>query len=166
MTAFMKKFMVGASDKMLLISIFIIGISGNIASDAAAVIVPSIAGAIFYATKRNPLVGIAAGYEAACAGFSANLLIAGTDALLAGITEEAAKTIDPSMVINPTVNYYFMVASTFILTIAGVWVTKKYVTPLAGPYTPIGEIKEDQNLEVTRAEKTGLSKAGIATLIY
>ncbi|WP_207652654.1 AbgT family transporter, partial [Anaerovirgula multivorans] len=55
MTAFMKKFMVGASDKMLLISIFIIGISGNIASDAAAVIVPSIAGAIFYATKRNPL---------------------------------------------------------------------------------------------------------------
>lgn len=166
MTAFMKKFMVGASDRMLLVSIFLIGICGNLASDAAAVIIPSIAGAIFYATKRNPLVGIAAGYAAACAGFSANLLIAGTDALLAGITEEAAKIIHPDIAVNPTVNYYFMIASTFLLTITGVWVTKKYVAPLAGPYTPRGEIEEDQSLEVTRAEKTGLRRAGIATLIY
>lgn len=166
MTAFMKKFMVGASDRMLLISIFLVGICGNIASDAAAVIVPSIAGAIFYATKRNPLVGIAAGYAAACAGFSANLLIAGTDALLAGITEEAAKIIDPNITVNPTVNYYFMVASTLILTFAGVWVTNKYVIPLAGDYISKGTIKEDQNLEITKAEKTGLRKAGIATLVY
>ncbi|AOT68970.1 AbgT family transporter [Geosporobacter ferrireducens] len=166
MTAFMKKFMVGASDRMLLISIFLVGICGNIASDAAAVIVPSIAGAIFYATKRNPLVGIAAGYAAACAGFSANLLIAGTDALLAGITEEAAKIIDPNITVNPTVNYYFMVASTLILTFAGVWVTNKYVIPLAGDYISKGTIKEDQNLEITKAEKTGLRKAGIVTLVY
>lgn len=166
LNTFMKKFMLGASDRNLLIVIFLIGICGNIASDAAAVIIPSIAGAIFYSTKRNPLVGIAAGYAAACAGFSANLLIAGTDALLAGITQEVATGIQADILVNPTVNYYFMIASTFVLTVVGVWITIKYIEPLAGTYSGFGSITEDQSLEITEQEHKGLKNAGIATLIY
>jgi aminobenzoyl-glutamate transport protein len=166
LNTFMKKFMLGANDRTLLIVIFLIGICGNIASDAAAVVIPSIAGAIFYSTKRNPLVGIAAGYAAACAGFSANLLIAGTDALLAGITQEVASGIQPGILVNPTVNYYFMIVSTFLLTIVGVWITIRYIEPLAGTYTGFGSIEDDQSLEITEKENKALKKAGIATLIY
>ncbi|RCW49914.1 MULTISPECIES: AbgT family transporter [unclassified Halanaerobium] len=166
MSAFMKKFMLGAPEKLLLGAIFLIGICGNIASDAAVIIVPPLAGAIFYGTKRNPLVGIAAGYAAASAGFTANLLIAGTDALLAGITEEAAQSMQAGITISPAVNYYFMVVSTFVLTVVGAWVTQKFVEPQAGEYVAEQEIEDDGDLSVSDQQSKGLKNAGIVTVLY
>ncbi len=167
MSAFMKKFMLGAPERLLLMAVFLIGICGNIASDASIIIVPPLAGALFYGTGRNPLVGVAAGYAAACSGFTANLLIAGTDALLAGITEEAAKAMQPGIAVSPTVNYYFMFVSTLVLTVVGTWVTKKIVEPQAGEYVPKREIETDEReFEVTAVETRGLKNAGIVTLIY
>ncbi|SDY97196.1 AbgT family transporter [Tindallia californiensis] len=167
MSAFMKKVMLGAPEKLLLLSVFFIGIVGNIASDAAIIIVPPLAGALFYGTKRNPLVGIAAGYAAACAGFTANIFIAGTDALLAGITEEAAQTIQPGIEVSPAVNYYFMIASTFVLTVVGAYITKRFVEPQAGEYIPEEdfELAEDE-FKVSAIETKGLLRSGIASLIY
>jgi aminobenzoyl-glutamate transport protein len=167
MSAFMRKFILGAPERLLLMAVFLIGICGNLASDAAIIIVPPLAGAIFYGAKKNPLVGVAAGYAAACAGFTANLLIAGTDALLAGITEEAAKIIDPSITVSPTVNYYFMFISTLVLTVVGAWITTKFVEKQAGEYKPQGEISlDDVEFEVSEEESKGLKSAGIVTLIY
>lgn len=71
----------------------IIGINGNIASDAAIVIIPVIFAIIFLSIGRNPLAGLALGYAATTAGFSANFFIAGTDALLSGITNDASKIV-------------------------------------------------------------------------
>lgn len=167
MSAFMRKFILGAPEKLLIMAIFLVGICGNIASDAAVIIVPPLAGAIFYGAKKNPLVGVAAGYAAACAGFTANLVIAGTDALLAGITEEAAHIIDPNVMVSPLVNYYFMFASTIVLTIVGTWITKRYVEKQAGEYVPEGGLEANTDeYELTDNENKGLRSAGFATLIY
>jgi len=165
MSAFMKKFILGAPQKLLVAAIFLIGICGNIASDAAAIIIPPLDGAILYGAKKNPLVGIAAGYAAACSGFTANLIIAGTDALLAGITEEAARIIDPNVGVSPTVNYFFMFVSTILLTITGVWMTG-IIEKQVGEYKPKGEIILDNEFEVSEIETAGLKSAGKATLIY
>ena len=167
MSAFMKKFILGAPQKLLVASVFLIGICGNLASDAAIIIVPPLAGAIFYGAKKNPLVGIAAGYAAACAGFSANLVIAGTDALLAGITEETAKIIDPAITVSPVVNYYFMVVSTLLLTVVGVWMTSK-IEKQVGPYQATGTLEavSDDEFKVSKEEIKGLKLAGIVTVIY
>ncbi|WP_432402924.1 AbgT family transporter [Wukongibacter sp. M2B1] len=167
MSAFMRKFILGAPEKLLIMAIFLIGICGNIASDAAVIIVPPLAGAIFYGAKKNPIVGVAAGYAAACAGFTANLVIAGTDALLAGITEEASHIIDPSISVSPLVNYYFMFVSTILLTIVGTWITKRYVEKQAGEYIHEGEIEVGiDEYELSDNENKGLRSAGLATLIY
>ncbi len=167
MSAFMRKFILGAPEKLLIMAIFLIGICGNIASDAAVIIVPPLAGAIFYGAKKNPIVGVAAGYAAACAGFTANLLIAGTDALLAGITEEASHIIDPSITVSPLVNYYFMFVSTILLTVVGTWITKRYVEKQAGEYIPEDGIEiNTEKYELSDKEVKGLRSAGIATLIY
>lgn len=167
MSAFMKKVMLGAPEKLLLMSVFFIGIIGNIASDAAIIIVPPLAGALFYGTKRNPLVGVAAGYAAACAGFTANIVIAGTDALLAGITQEAAQSIQPGIEISPAVNYYFMIVSTVVLTVVGAYVTKKFVEPQAGEYIPKeGFAINEEEFTVSEIESKGVIRAGIASLIY
>ncbi|SKC45617.1 AbgT family transporter [Maledivibacter halophilus] len=167
MSAFMRKFILGAPEKLLIMSIFLIGICGNIASDASIIIVPPLAGAIFYGAKKNPIVGVAAGYAAACAGFTANLLIAGTDALLAGITEEAAHIIDPSITVSPLVNYYFMFVSTILLSIVGTWITKRYVEKQAGEYIADENIQTDINeYQLSESESKGLRRAGLITLIY
>ncbi len=167
MSAFMKKVMLGAPEKLLLMSVFFIGIIGNIASDAAIIIVPPLAGALFYGTKRNPLVGIAAGYAAACAGFTANIVIAGTDALLAGITQEAAQTVQAGIEVSPAVNYYFMIVSTFVLTVVGAYVTKKFVEPQAGEYIPEeGFTMDEDEFTVSDLESKGVIRAGLASLIY
>lgn len=166
MNTIMKRFIMGAPKQLLVWIIFIVGICGNIASDAAVIIIPPLAGAIFYAAKRNPLVGIAIGYSATCAGFTANLLIVGTDALLAGITQESAKIVDAASVVSPAVNYWFMIVSTVLLTIAGVWTTV-FVEKKMGPYTPkAGFAVQEMTVEVTEVEKKGLRNVGIATLIY
>jgi aminobenzoyl-glutamate transport protein len=46
-------------------------------------------------------------------GYSANLLLGTVDPLLAGITQEAARLIDPDYFVHPAVNWYFMIVSTF-----------------------------------------------------
>lgn len=167
MSAFMRKFILGASEKLLIMAIFLIGICGNIASDAAVIIVPPLAGAIFYSVKKNPLVGIAAGYAAACAGFTANLIVAGTDALLAGITEEAAHIVDETITVSPLVNYYFMFVSTLVLTVVGAWITTKYVAKQAGPYTVKDKtIKLEENYNMMENEKKGLKSAGKVSIVY
>ncbi|MBN2874287.1 MAG: AbgT family transporter [Spirochaetales bacterium] len=166
MNAVMKRFIMGAPKQLLVWMIFFIGVCGNIASDASVIIIPPLAGAIFYAAKRNPLVGIAIGYSAALAGFTANILIVGTDALLAGISQEAARIIDPAATVSPAVNYFFMIVSTFIMTAIGVWTTT-FVEKKAGPFKPkAGFAIQELSMEVSDAEKKGLRAAGIATLVY
>src|SRR5699024_4638181 len=74
----------------------LIGIMGNIASDAAMVLIPPLMALTFYKLGRHPIAGIVAGFAGAGAGFTANLLVVGTDSLLAGITTEAAHIVDDS----------------------------------------------------------------------
>lgn len=162
-SAFMRKTMLGASPKLVTFIIMIIGIVGNIASDAAIVIVPSIAAAIFASMGRHPLAGIAIGYASTTAGFSANLIIAGTDALLAGISTEAIHIVDKNLSVTPVDNWFFMFASTFVLAIVGVIITEKIIEPRLGEYKGKKTIEAKK---VTQEENKALKKTGIAALIY
>ena len=59
-------------------------------------------------------------------------------------------------------NYYFLIASTFLLVIIGTWVAKKFTEPRFGSFH--GEIEKLEPL--TALEKRGLKWAGIVTLVY
>ncbi|MDQ0268213.1 aminobenzoyl-glutamate transport protein [Cytobacillus purgationiresistens] len=144
-------------------AVFFVGILGNIASDAAFVLVPPLAAMVFYTVGRHPLAGLAAGFAGVGAGFSANILIAGTDALLAGITTEAAKAIDASYIVTPVDNWYFMSVSTVFLTLIGGFITEKLIEPRLGTYD--GDLKKDFQ-PVTSLEKKGLRNSVIAGSIY
>lgn len=54
--------------------------------------------------------------------------------MLAGLTNEAAHIIDPTVNITPTANYFFMCASTFLITILGTLLTTKVIEPRLGKY--------------------------------
>lgn len=162
-SSFMRATILGASPRTVTFIVMIIGICGNIASDAAIVIVPAIAAMIFLSIGRHPLAGIAVGYASTTAGFSANLIVAGTDALLAGISTEAIKIVDPTKSVSPLDNWFFMAASTIVLAIVGTWITEKIVEPRLGEYKGKKQVTHDK---VSDIEKKGLKAAGIATLIY
>lgn len=166
----LRRVIVGAPKTLVTLIIVLSGILGNIAGSATFVVIPPLGGLVFKALNRNPIAGIAAGFAGVAAGLSANLLITPTDVLSAGITEVAAQIIDGNFLVHPAVNWYFMIASTIVLTATGVFVTEKIVEPRLGKLGMDGddELTDDDNelMEVTALERKGLRNAGIVSLIY
>lgn len=162
-SAFMRNSILNSSTKTITFMIMLIGICGNIASDAAIVIVPVISAFIFCSLGKHPLAGIAVGYAATTAGFSANLIVAGTDALLAGISTEAIKIVNPSLSVSVVDNWYFMAVSTFLLAIVGTVVTEKIIEPRLGTYKGKKVIKSEA---LTETERKALKKSGLYSFFY
>lgn len=141
------------------------GILSNVASSVGYVLLVPLAGVIFYALGRHPIAGMAAAFAGVSGGYSANLVLGTIDPLLAGLSQEAAHIIDPAYEVNPTANYYFMVASTFVIALAGTFITEKLVEPRLGKYTG-GNSEHDENHDkVTKKEKKGLIGAFITLLV-
>ena len=120
--------------KLIVPTVVFLGIMSNMASDAGYVILIPLGALIFMAYGKHPLAGLAAGFAGVSGGFSANLLIGTIDPMLAGLTNEAAHIIDPTVNITPTANYFFMCASTFLITILGTLLTTKVIEPRLGKY--------------------------------
>ena len=120
--------------KLIVPTVVFLGIMSNMASDAGYVILIPLGALIFMAYGKHPLAGIAAAFAGVSGGFSANLLIGTIDPMLAGLTNEAAHIIDPTVNITPTANYFFMCASTLLITILGTLLTTKVIEPRLGKY--------------------------------
>jgi aminobenzoyl-glutamate transport protein len=146
-------------------AVFFVGILGNVASDAAFVIIPPLAAVIFHSLGRHPIAGLAAGFASVGVGFTANIIIAGTDALLSGISTEVAKTIDPNVVVTPVDNWYFMSISVFVLTLAGGLITEKLIEPRLGKYEGKEVVKKDMQQD-NPVERKALTKTLIAAFVY
>lgn len=130
------------------------GVISNVASDLGYVLLIPMAGIIFHSVGRHPIAGMAAAFAGVSGGFSANLLIGTIDPLLAGLSTEAARILDPEYYVLPTANYYFMVISTFLIAFLGTWVTNRFVEPRLGQYSGHVEPEPMQRLNVQ--EKKGL----------
>lgn len=112
------------------------GVMSSMAADAGYVVLTPLGAVLFAGLGRHPLAGLAAAFAGVSGGFSANLLLTSLDPLLAGFTESAAQIYDPSYTVAPTANYYFMVASVFLVTGIGWLVTDKIVEPRLGEWDP------------------------------
>lgn len=163
LTTAIRRAVLGVPTWALTATVLFIGINGSIASEASIIFIPPLAAAAFYAAGKHPLAGLIAGYAATNAGFTANLMITATDALLYGVTQEAAQMIDPSYTTTPANNWYFMIASCFVLTIVGTVVNDRIIEPRLGKFTG-SEV--DQARDATDLEKKGLRNAGIFSVIF
>jgi aminobenzoyl-glutamate transport protein len=169
-SAFVRKIMLGVPSWAISATIFLLGINGNLASDAATVFVPAAAAAVFASMGKNPLLGMSIAFAGTQAGFSANLLPAGTDALLAGITQSAIGTIPQtaSSPSHPLINYYLMSSSVIVLTLVGTLVAEKVIAPRLErlhPYLPAAELSVSDHA-LTPEENRGLKFAGWAAIAY
>lgn len=140
------------------------GILSNTASDLGYVLIIPLAGVIFHSLGRHPVAGMSAAFAGVSGGFSANMLIGTIDPLLAGLSTEAARIIDPSYYVMPTSNYYFMAVSSIVIAFAGTWLTNTWVEPRLGKYT--GHVESEPIAKLTPAEKRGLKMVLILLLAW
>ena len=152
--ALIRLLVLNAPKRLLSLILVFSGVLSNMASDVGYVLLIPMAGIIFLAVGRHPVAGMAAAFAGVSGGFSANLFIGTIDPLLAGLSEEAARILDPAYTVNPTANYYFMVVSTFLITIVGAWITDKLVEPRLGKYQ--GHVAQEKIEKLSRNEKKGL----------
>lgn len=154
--------------KLITPMVVFLGVMSNIATDAGYVILIPLGAMIFRAYGRHPMAGLAAAFAGVSGGFSANLLIGTLDPLLAGITQTAVSIIDPGYEVAVMGNYFFLFASTFLITILGTIVTDKIVEPRLGRFNQeVLSDEEDQSLTtLTSLEKKGLRNAGIVAILF
>ena len=145
-----------------------VGTVGNLASDTAMVVIPPIAAILYIGAGKHPVVGMINGYAGAQAGFSANVMIAGTDALLQGITNTNLDGFlgEGKFAVDVSCNWYFMIASTFLCAIVIGFVCNLVVDKRFGEYVPADDVEVPQLADVDPKDKKALGKAGIVALIY
>ncbi|MDT7525073.1 MULTISPECIES: AbgT family transporter [Pseudidiomarina] len=172
--AILKKVSRGLPINWLPLFLVFIGIMSSIATDAGYLILIPLAGLLYAGLNKNPLIGMAAAFAGVSAGFSANLIPATPIDVIIGVnaqvfaeaqgipfTNQAGEPLTPA-----TMNYYFILASTFVLGAVGAWVTLKFVQPRLEqkPYTIPAEL-ELGDFDVTAQEQKGLRAAGIALVV-
>lgn len=151
-----------ASHRLLTFLVVFAGVMSSLAADSGYVVLIPLAGLIFHAMGRSPLAGIAAAFAGVSGGFSANLLIGPLDAILAGLSTEAAALVNSDYVVTAAGNYYFILASTFLVAAVGTWVTEKIVLPrFADSQTPV-----ETASPLVRSEKRGLAGVAVFTVVF
>jgi aminobenzoyl-glutamate transport protein len=159
--AALKGLVAGVPPWLLTIALVFAAVNADLAVDAGYVILIPLGALLFASVGRHPIAGLAAAFAGVSGGFSSNIFLTPVDPLLAGLTQEAARLYDPKYTVPITANYYFMIASAFLQTAVGVWVTIKIVEPRLGPYS-VGT--KESMAALRREEKRGLSAAGLALL--
>lgn len=162
--AFINSLLIQAPRKIITFMVVFTGVISNIASDLGYIVIIPMAGVIFHSIGRHPIAGMSAAFAGVSGGFSANLLIGTIDPLLAGLSTEAARILDPDYYVMPTANYYFMFVSTFVIAIAGTWVTTKWVEPRLGKYQ--GNVPQESIQSLTPLERKGLRWTSLTLFIW
>ena len=83
--------------------------------------------------------------------------------MFAGMSTQAAQMLDPNYTVLPVGNWFFMVASTFLVTIIGTIITDRLIEPRLTPYVPD---ESEQVQDIALNEKRGMRWAGITALVY
>lgn len=152
-SALMRKVVAITPQSLVSATVVFLGVMSNIASSTGYVVLVPLGAIIFKSFKKHPIAGLAAAFAGVSGGWSANLLIGSNDPMFAGITTQAARFIDVNYTVLPTANWYFMVVSTFLITILGTIITEKIVIPRLGDYHFDDEDKVE---DIALNEKRGL----------
>ncbi len=162
--AALRLLVLSAPKRLLTFVIVLSGVLSNTASEIGYVLLVPLGGIIFLGAGRHPIAGLAAAFAGVSGGYSANLLLGTIDPLLAGLSEEAARIVQDDYRVNPAANYFFMVASTFVVATAGTWVTERIVIPRLGVYR--GEERQEALDRLSASEWRGLRFAAIACALF
>lgn len=143
-------------------SVLLLGMLTTHAGDAGYLVYIPLAGLIFAAAGRHPVLGIAVGFAGTGVGLSGNLFPGQYDVLILGITETGARIVEPGWLMNPVGNWWFSLAVAALFTTIGWFITERVVSPRLGPWTGNDNAMETIASRLTAPERRGLMAAGVA----
>lgn len=147
-------------------AIFAIALLSHHASDAAYVVLIPLAAIVYAEAGRHPLAGIAVAYAGISGAFAGNLIPGQFDVLMLGITDAAAKLVDPAHALNPLGNWWFTATLGMAALPIGWFLTDRVVEPRLARWVPDGEaavLAEDVPAPAGNVRK-GMIRAGLAAL--
>ena len=165
LSALMKKAVSVTPAAIVTPALVFLGVMSNVASDIGYVVLIPIGAVVFMAYGRHPLAGLAAAFAGVSGGFSANLLIGTLDPMLSGISTEAARMVNPGYLVGAAANWYFMIASTFLIVGLGTFVTDRIVEPRLSAHRHTGE-DAARATELTGQEQKALRAANWSLVIF
>jgi aminobenzoyl-glutamate transport protein len=115
--------------RLLTPAVVLIGATSSIASDAGYIILPPLAAALYLAMGRHPVAGMAAAFCGVAGGFGGGFFPNGSDGVLTGFAQDAARVIDPGYSVSILHNYFFKVVSAFTVMLCGWYVTDRIIEP-------------------------------------
>lgn len=98
--------------------VVVMACAADMASNAGIIISTTVASAVFWSIKRNPIVGAVVGYAAAHAAEPTNILLTGFMVMMSSITQTAIDAANIQVTVTPLANYYFLAIAFFVLAIA------------------------------------------------
>ena len=152
-----------APRKLLIPAVLMAGVLSHTAGDIGYVLLIPLAAMAFHSIGMNPLAGLAICFAGVSGGFAANFLLSTADPMLGGISQEAARIIDPKYVVTPVVNWYFMATSSLLIIGIGTLVANKITIPFVGEYK--GDVAAASPEPLNASEKRGLKFAGITLAV-
>jgi aminobenzoyl-glutamate transport protein len=161
-TALLRVTVQGVPKPLLTAALVFAGVNSSLVADAGYVVLIPLGALVFAGVGRHPLAGLAATFAGVAGGFSANLSITSLDPLLGGLTQAAAQLVDPTYTVSAAANWYFMIASTFLLTVVGTLVNDRIVEPRLGPWH---EVDGAMGEPLTKPERRGLAAAAFALVL-
>ncbi|MFQ3665359.1 MAG: AbgT family transporter, partial [Sphingomonadaceae bacterium] len=150
---------------LLALALVFAGIMSSLAADAGYVVLVPLGAALFAAAGRHPLAGLAAAFAGVSGGYSANLLVTSLDPLLGGISETAARMVDPAYTVQATANWFLMIALVPAFALAGAFVTVRIVEPRLGTWQAPEGLELMATGALSAAERRGLRQVGLASLL-
>lgn len=167
-SALLKLVVTKSSPRILVPMILLAGILSHTGGDLGYVLLIPLSALAFQSAGLNPLAGLAISFAGVSGGFAANFLLSTADPMLAGITQEAARLLDPEVTVSPLSNWYFMSASSILIIVVGTYVAQKITIPFLGPLKVSSQTNEPQTSlsPLSPIEKKGLIYSGIALLFF
>ena len=164
----MKEVMGDAKSWVVTFAIIFVAINANLAGDAGFIVMPPLAAVIYMGMGRSPVLGMIVAYAGVAGGFSANIMLGMTDALAYGFTENAARMIDPNYSATMAINWYFLIASCFVLSIFGTLLTEKFMVkrfPVSKEELAKYNFDESEG-KVTEEQRRGLKWAAVGFVVF
>lgn len=164
--ALLRRMMQGVPSAMLIPATILLGMLTIHAFDFGFLVYVPLAGMMFAAAGRNPVLGCIMGFIGCCTGLAGNLLPGQYDVLIFGITQTGARLLDPQWEMNPFGNWWYLIAIAVSYIALGWLLAEKVIGPRLGPWQGHSEGSYEPPPPLTDLQIKGLRRAGLFTLVF
>lgn len=164
--AVLRRLMQAVPQLLLVPATILLGMLTIHAFDFGFLVYVPLAGMMFAAAGRNPVLGCILGFAGCCTGLAGNLLPGQYDVLIFGITQTGARLLAPEWEMNPFGNWWFLIAIAVSYIALGWLLAEKVIGPRLGPWHGHGDGSYQPPEPLRADEIRGLRRAGLVTLAF